>query len=254
MTPPSSTSNHPPLAHADDGNRLPLPPGTTHWRILRGRDTQPARFGLEMTRQDLLELCGPGTYTIEASDQYGHRLDHVTTVTVGEPPARPSGELRLVSAWQQRAANDQLPAEPPPIPDFDEFGLPLRLPPPPVIGGELEVILDGAPQPERTEDKIAATAHVLRVRGRLAPDEQRAFDELMRGDSATRVIRMVLSRDEDDALAAVRERIARRVRLEPLQMLTPDEQAIVMSTLLLRMSPAEASLLIRTYLANDKTG
>lgn len=213
MTTPPSSSNHPPLALADDGRRLPLPPGTTHWRILRGRDTQPARFGLEMTRDDLLELCGPGTYTIEASNQFGHRLDHVTTVTVGEPEA---------------------------------------LPPPP--GGELEVILDGAPQPERPEDKIAATAHVLRVRGRLAPDEQRAFDELMRGDSATRTIRAVLSRDEDDAVAAIRERIARRARIEPLQMLTPDEQAIVMSTLLLRMSPAEASLLIRTYLSTDKTG
>src|SRR5262245_17445593 len=39
------------------------------------------------------------------------------------------------------------------------------------------------PPPRRrartASDEVCATAHVLRVRARLAPDEQRAFDELM---------------------------------------------------------------------------
>lgn len=72
---------------------IAVPEATTHWRILRhtggrpkpipGQDMQPARFGLEMTADDLLEMCGPGTYRIEALDQYGNRLELVTTVTVG---------------------------------------------------------------------------------------------------------------------------------------------------------------------------
>src|SRR5262245_5032844 len=165
---PPRIENHPPLAHADDGTRLPVPAGATHWRILRGLDPQPARFGLDMTRGDLLELCGPGTYHIEASDQFGHLLGHVTTLSVGEPASRPSGELVLAAAWHQRAA--------------------------------------------RSDDKILATAHVLRVRARLSPIEQRVFDALLREDGANKLIRGVLSRDEDDALVAVRERIAERDR------------------------------------------
>lgn len=76
---------------------IAVPEATRHWRILRhtggrpkpipGQDMQPARFALDMTPDDLHDMCGPGTYRIEALDQYGNRLELVTTVTVGAEPA-----------------------------------------------------------------------------------------------------------------------------------------------------------------------
>lgn len=72
---------------------IEVPEETTHWRILRhtggrpkpipGHDQQPARFGLEITPDDLLDMCGPGNYRVEALDQYGNRLELVTTLTIG---------------------------------------------------------------------------------------------------------------------------------------------------------------------------
>ncbi len=72
---------------------IEVPEETTHWRILRhtggrpkpipGHDQQPARFGLDITPDDLLDMCGPGNYRVEALDQYGNRLELVTTLTIG---------------------------------------------------------------------------------------------------------------------------------------------------------------------------
>ena len=98
-TPASLLNNHPPLAYDAQGCKLAIPDGTTHWRILRhtagrpkalpGPDMQPGRFGLEITHEQLLDLCGPGKYRIEALDEFGKTLACVTTVIVGLPDDGP---------------------------------------------------------------------------------------------------------------------------------------------------------------------
>jgi hypothetical protein len=88
--PPSSLINHhPPLAHDAQGCKVAVPAGTTHWRILRftaGRPKiMPGRFDLELTPEQLLEMCGAGRYRIEALDEVGKPLAEVATVIVGIP-------------------------------------------------------------------------------------------------------------------------------------------------------------------------
>lgn len=110
---PASQTTHPPLAHDAQGLKLAVPDGTTHWRILRqtggrpkpvpGHDMQPARFGLHLTHDDLLDLCGAGTYRVEALDQYGNRLACVTAVTLGtDTPV--STQLEPASAAASRSS------------------------------------------------------------------------------------------------------------------------------------------------------
>ena len=114
--PTSLITNHPPLAHDAQGCKLALPDGTSHWRILRhtggrpkplpGPDSQPARFGLEMTHEDLLELCGPGKYRIEALDEFGNLLACVATLTVGGDTTAPPVELVANNNLRAYAGND----------------------------------------------------------------------------------------------------------------------------------------------------
>ena len=124
--------------------------------------------------------------------------------------------------------------------------------------------------------EVYATAHVLRVRSRLTADEQRVFDELMRGPAATDILTMLVNRGEDDALEKLRLRLddepsaaeaARRsIVAEILAMsalLTPAEKSgaiagiaglwpeelISLDARLAELPPPEAAALIRTYLA-----
>ena len=82
------------LAEIDDHA---VPSGTSHWRILRftaGRPkVMPGRFDLELTAEQLLEMCGPGRYRIEALDEYGRSLAEVATVNVGGASSETPGEL-----------------------------------------------------------------------------------------------------------------------------------------------------------------
>ncbi len=83
-------NEHPPLARDAQGNLLPLPDGTSAWRICRhtkgrpriinGPDKQPARFPLDTTQDDLADACGADTYRVYALDEVGNVIDYVTTV------------------------------------------------------------------------------------------------------------------------------------------------------------------------------
>jgi hypothetical protein len=115
-TPAPVIANHPPLAHDAQGCKLAVPESTTHWRILRhtsgrpkivlGPDMQPGRFNLELTAEQLLELCGPGKYRVEALDQFGKPIACVTTLVLGMAldDAPVSGEL--VANTNMRSASD----------------------------------------------------------------------------------------------------------------------------------------------------
>jgi hypothetical protein len=48
------------------------------------------RFPLDVTAEELLELCGPDTYRVYALDEVGNVIDHVATVDV----TREGRELR----------------------------------------------------------------------------------------------------------------------------------------------------------------
>jgi hypothetical protein len=86
-------AEHPPLAHDTRGNLLPIPEGTAAWRISRhtggrprviyGPDKQPARFPLETTPEELLDMCGADTYRVHALDEVGQVIDHVTNIDIG---------------------------------------------------------------------------------------------------------------------------------------------------------------------------
>ena len=144
--------------------------------------------------------------------------------------------------------------------------VPVRLPP-----------LPAARSRARTaNDEVCATVHVLRVRARLAADEQRAFDELMRGPAATDLVTMLVNRGEDDALDKLRRRLDDEPDAAETSRRSLVAQIIAVSALLsaaekarafaalgrlwpeeivaLRgridaLPPPEAAALIRTYLA-----
>lgn len=125
-------------------------------------------------------------------------------------------------------------------------------------------------------DEVCATAHVLRVRARLTADEQRAFDELMRGPAATDLVTMLVNRSEDDALENLRRRLddeptaveaSRRslvARIIALSLLLSaaeksralaaiatvwPEELVTLEARMTQLPPPEAAALIRTYLA-----
>jgi hypothetical protein len=85
--------DHPPLARDAQGNLLAVPDGTCAWRICRhtkgrprivnGPDKQPARFPLDTTLEDLVDVCGADAYRVYALDEVGTVIDYVTTVEVG---------------------------------------------------------------------------------------------------------------------------------------------------------------------------
>ncbi|HEY5937634.1 MAG TPA: hypothetical protein VIU61_23465 [Kofleriaceae bacterium] len=58
-----------------------------------------------------------------------------------------------------------------------------------------------------SRQEVCAMAHVLRVRASLAPDEQRAFDALVR-DYTESTLALIVDRSDADALEAVRRRLA----------------------------------------------
>jgi len=91
---------HPPLARDAQGNLIAVPEGTTAWRVCRqttgrpkeilGPDKKSMRFPLEMTAEELCDMCGADAYRLYALDELGKVLDYVVTVDVG----RESRELR----------------------------------------------------------------------------------------------------------------------------------------------------------------
>lgn len=55
--------------------------------------------------------------------------------------------------------------------------------------------------------EVCAMAHVLRVRASLSPDEQRAFDILVR-DYTESTLALIVNRTDEEAVEAVRRRLA----------------------------------------------
>lgn len=90
---PSQRPQHPPLAHDARGIPIAIPDGTFAWGIKRqttgrpkvvfGPDRKPLRLPLDTTESDVLDLCGAGTFRLDAIDEAGQLIDFVTTVTVG---------------------------------------------------------------------------------------------------------------------------------------------------------------------------
>src|SRR6186713_1072269 len=84
--------NHPPLARDGYGNPLAIPDGAAGWYLKRetggrpkmivGADRQPARFGLDLSADDLESMVGAGTYRVYAIGADGDVIDYVTTVSV----------------------------------------------------------------------------------------------------------------------------------------------------------------------------
>jgi hypothetical protein len=169
------------------------------------------------------------------------------------------------------------PLPPPPPSPFDDDEEPawwttLRPPPRPV---ELPRLPPMRRRARTADDEVCATAHVLRVRARLGPAERRAFDELMRGPSATDIVTMLVNRSEDDAVEKLRRRLDdeptlaelsrrslalrigalagllsmdERIRaLASLSGLWPEE-LIALNARLAELPAPEAAALIRTYL------
>jgi len=66
----------------------------------------PARFELELTHDELLEICGPGTYRIEAIDQYGKRLACVATLAIGDDAPAMAGDAPLGAVMRSQNTND----------------------------------------------------------------------------------------------------------------------------------------------------
>jgi hypothetical protein len=149
-------------------------------------------------------------------------------------------------------------------------------PRPPAAPVDLPPLPPARRRARTADDEARATAHVLRVRARLLPHEQSAFDELMRGPAATDIITMLVNRGEDDAIEKLRRRLtdeptaaeasrrslARRIgatsallsageqakALAALSSLWPEE-LLALEARLAGLSPPEAAALIRTYLA-----
>jgi hypothetical protein len=70
-----------------------------------------------------------------------------------------------------------------------------------------------ADTPPRSHDGIGA--HVLRVRARLPPDEQRRFDELMTGEVAIDLLTMLVNLTVDAAVEKLRRRLDDEPASEP---------------------------------------
>jgi hypothetical protein len=112
-------NEHPPLARDAQGNLLPLPEGTSAWRICRhtkgrpriinGPDKQPARFPLDTTQEDLADACGADTYRVYALDEVGNVIDYVTTVETSRE-LRNAGdvETHLVPAQRPTSGGSDL--------------------------------------------------------------------------------------------------------------------------------------------------
>jgi len=114
-TNPSSAIEHPPLAQDGQGNLLPVPNGTFAWRLSRhtggrprvvnGPDLAPLRLPLHVTLDDLMDICGPGTYRLYALDEVGAVIDYVADVEVGNrrrnaAPAEPEAPVFAVARGQ----------------------------------------------------------------------------------------------------------------------------------------------------------
>src|SRR5262245_3964594 len=97
---PANDPNHPPLARDAQGNLVELPKGTCAWRIGRettGRpriilapDNQPMRLPLQLTCDQLVEMCGLDVYHVYAIDEFGNMLGRVTKIDA----ARDARDLR----------------------------------------------------------------------------------------------------------------------------------------------------------------
>jgi len=59
----------------------------------------------------------------------------------------------------------------------------------------------------QVRDEVCAMAHVLRVRSRLLPEEQRAFDQLVTDYTQT-MLALLVGRSDEEALEAVRRQLA----------------------------------------------
>jgi|GEM_PF-1802563 len=114
-TNPSTAIEHPPLAQDGHGNLLPVPDGTSAWRLSRhtggrprvvnGPDLAPLRLPLHVTTDDLMDICGSGTYRLYALDEVGAVLDYVADVEVGAKhrnaaPAEPEAPVFIAARGQ----------------------------------------------------------------------------------------------------------------------------------------------------------
>lgn len=103
----SNDPNHPPLARDSQGNLISIPDGTAAWclkretggrpRTILGPDRQPARFQLDITRDDLETMLGAGTYRVYALDSVGETLDYVTTIVIGTEQGEREDEVAVNS-------------------------------------------------------------------------------------------------------------------------------------------------------------
>ncbi len=94
---------------------MPIPDGTFAWRLSRhtggrprvvnGPDLAPLRLPLHVTLDDLMDICGSGTYRLYALDEVGSVLDYVADVEVGAKyrnaaPAEPEAPVFAVARAQ----------------------------------------------------------------------------------------------------------------------------------------------------------
>jgi hypothetical protein len=180
----------------------------------------------------------------------------------GEPRSRPEVLLGRASLW--RATLESLArtlilslASAPPLRALEAF-----------VDRQLS-----ADEATRQATEAAATAHVLRVRARLTEPEQRLLDDLLRDDAIEQVLAMIVHRTEDDALEILRcqlgtiepvvsaASLARQIGgvrgqltneeydrvIMRLPHLSSDEQQ-ALHTHLRAMTPADAAMLLRSYL------
>jgi hypothetical protein len=102
--PRNSNLDHPPLAYDAQGHPLAMPDAAAWWVVKRhttgrpkailGPDRRPLRWPLDTTADELAAMCGPGIYRLDALDELGNSIDHVTTLEIGDDDSVDDGESR----------------------------------------------------------------------------------------------------------------------------------------------------------------
>ncbi|MEO8548766.1 MAG: hypothetical protein ABI678_02290, partial [Kofleriaceae bacterium] len=114
---------HPPLARDAAGNLLRVPPETAAFglarettgrpRLVRGPDKQLMRFPLHTCLDDVVDLCGPGSYRVYVLDALGEQLadEHIARwdLTPNREPRNalvdPTAVLRIPSTAAMTGAS-----------------------------------------------------------------------------------------------------------------------------------------------------
>lgn len=91
----NTNASHPPLAHDAEGRPIAMPEGSAWWGLKRctagrpkavlGPDRRAVRLPLDTTEEEIAETYGPDTYRLDALDEHGDPIDHVTTSVIGDP-------------------------------------------------------------------------------------------------------------------------------------------------------------------------